>query len=204
MSDPHQRAPSEAAPPVLDRREDAILEASTQALALLLERRSIDLPIRALAAELGLSERTFYRYFPRKELVIRPALLASLEAMARDIRDYPASRPLQEALVVAHDRAYASGHSQWDALIPLLRSDDSLQAVWRQLLVEAEAAMGEAIAARLGIPRDSQKAALIGAVVVAAGRIAVERGSAPGAEAGPGEILPELLGMLGGGGLLEG
>ncbi|MCB9795433.1 MAG: helix-turn-helix transcriptional regulator [Alphaproteobacteria bacterium] len=202
MPDRQQRPAPEPRPP-LDRREDAILSASHRALDLLLERRASDLSVKELAAHLELSERTFYRYFPRKELVIRPALLAALEAVAADIRTYPRARPLQEALIVAHDRAYESGQAHWDALMPLLRADDALMAVWHQLMGEAEQAMSEAIAERLGIPSNSTRAALMGAVLTVAGRLAVERASSPEEPRSPGEILPELLTLLGGG-LFEG
>ncbi|MCB9744297.1 MAG: TetR family transcriptional regulator [Alphaproteobacteria bacterium] len=182
------------APPT--RRERAMLEASRAVIDLFLERRTSDFSVKELAEHAGLSERTFYRYFPRKEQVICPFIFARLEQIIEDIRAYPDDRPLHEALVAAQTRAYVEGRDyNWEALLPVLNETDSLRSVWLGIMSDAEVAMSQVLAERMGLPAGSRRATWAAAVVVTAGRVAIEQAAA--SRQPPEVVYAELLTLLG-------
>jgi AcrR family transcriptional regulator len=179
-------------------RDQAMLEASRAVIGLFLRERTSDFSVKELAAHAGLSERTFYRYFPRKEDAIRPAVDAALARIASDVRAAPRSKPLREALVEAHGQVLAEGSSMnWGDLLPVLNETESLRAVWLQLLTGAEVALAHVVAERLGISPDSQRARLAGAVLATAGRLALEQPFSAERKRDPGEALAECLELLG-------
>lgn len=179
-------------------RDQAMLEASLAVIGLFLRERTSDFSVKELAAHAGLSERTFYRYFPRKEDAIRPAVDAALARIVSDVRAAPRGKPLREALVEAHGQALAEGSAMsWGDLLPVLNKTESLRAVWLQILTDAEVALAHVAAERLGISPDSQRARLAGAVLATAGRLAQEQPFSAGRRRDPGEVLAECLELLG-------
>ncbi len=188
-----------ASPPLArDSREEVLLEASRHIIKLFLDAGTSDFSVKEMAECSGLSERTFYRYFPRKDLVLKPHIAWALEQMISDIRSYPPSRPLQEALVAAHVNAYKEGSDQnWAGLLPMLNEKESLRAMWLQVLTEAEASLAQVIQERLGLPVISLRATLMSAVVVAAGRLALEQSIRTQPKGDPIELFSECLEILG-------
>ncbi len=187
-------------PPLTPRegRDQAMLEASRAVIGLFLRERTSDFSVKELAAHAGLSERTFYRYFPRKEDAIRPAVDASLARIVSDVRAAPRNKPLRDALVEAHGRHLAEGSPMnWENLLPVLNETESLRAVWLQILTDAEVALAQVVAERLGISPDSQRARLAGAVLATAGRLALEQPFSAGRKRDPSEVLAECLELLG-------
>lgn len=179
-------------------RDWAMLEASRAAIALFLRERTSDFTVKELAAHVGLSERTFYRYFPRKEEAIRPAVDAALTRIASDIRAAPPERSLREVLVEALGQSFKEGLSMnWENLIPVLNETEALRAVWLQILTDAEGALSQVAAERLGIAPNSQRARMVGAVLATAGRLAMEQPFSTGKKRDPGEVLAECLELLG-------
>lgn len=179
-------------------RDQAVLEASRAIVALLLRTRSADLPIKELAAHAGLSERTFYRWFPRKEDAIRPYLQAGLLHTVTRLRDAPADVPLRDALVTAHAELLdASQPHGGPVLLAVIDSDERLRAVWLQVLTDAEEAFATVIAERLGIPRSATRARLAGALVVAAGRLALRSDPVVAGVTTAGQAFAACLDLLG-------
>lgn len=179
-------------------RDQAMLEASQAVIALFLRKRTSDFSVKELAAHAGLSERTFYRYFPRKEDAIRPAVDASLASIVSEMRAAPRGKTLREAMVEALGRSLTEENAMnWENLLSVLNETDSLRAAWLQILTNAEIALAHAAAERLGISPDSQRARLLGAVLVTAGRLALEQPSSAGRKRDPGEVLTEYLDLLG-------
>ncbi|OJT16904.1 hypothetical protein BO221_48325 [Archangium sp. Cb G35] len=175
-----------------------MLEASLAVITLFLRERTSDFSVKELAAHAGLSERTFYRYFPRKEDAIRPAVDASLARIVSDMRAVPRGKTLREAMVEALSRSLTEENAMnWENLLSVLNETDSLRAVWLQILTNAEIALAHAAAERLGLSPDSQRARLTGAVLVTAGRLALEQPSSAGRKRDPGEVLAEYLDLLG-------
>lgn len=155
-----------------DERARAVLDASRGVVALLLEPGGAELPIRDLADRVGLSERTFYRYFPRKEDAVRPYLAAGLAHVLAAVR--ADDRPLREALVAAHgailELALAHGGERF---LGVVEGTERLRAVWLQALTDAEAGFAALVGERLGLSEGDLQPRLAAAVVVAAGRIAL-------------------------------
>ncbi|KFA93302.1 TetR/AcrR family transcriptional regulator [Archangium violaceum] len=175
-----------------------MLEASLAVISLFLRERTSDFSVKELAAHAGLSERTFYRYFPRKEDAIRPAVDASLARIVSDMRAVPRGKTLREAMVEALSRSLTEENAlNWENLLSVLNETDSLRAVWLQILTNAELALAHAAAERLGLSADSQRARLTGAILVTAGRLALEQPSSAGRKRDPGEVLAEYLDLLG-------
>lgn len=181
-----------------EARDQAMLEASRAVIGLFLRERTSDFTVKELAAHAGLSERTFYRYFPRKEDAIRPAVDASLARIVADMRAAPRGQPLCEALVEAYSRSLAEGSAMyWENLLPVLNETESLRAVWLQILTDAEVTLAHVAAERLGISPDSQRARLAGAVLATAGRLALEQRFSAGRKRDSSEVLAEYLELLG-------
>ncbi|OJH41713.1 TetR family transcriptional regulator [Cystobacter ferrugineus] len=174
-----------------------MLEASRTVIALFLRKRTSDFTVKELAAHTGLSERTFYRYFPRKEDAIRPAIDASLARIASDMRAAPRDKPLREALVEALGRSLEGNAMSWENLLPVLNETESLRAVWLQVLTDAEVALAQVVAERLGLSPDSQRARLAGAVLATAGRLAMDPPFPAGSKRDASEVLAEYLELLG-------
>lgn len=180
--------------PARDDHAHVALEASRAVVALYLQTGSTDHPIAALAAHTGLSERTFYRVFPRKEDAVRPYIEAGLAHVVAAVREAPPDQPLRDALIDAHG-GLLDASAEGATLLRLLHSDARLRAMWGVVLTDAERAFAEVIALRLGRSPDSLPARLAGAAVVAAGRLALQR---PEAETrSPSQTFAAALDLLG-------
>lgn len=187
--------------PVFPERHDrdaAALDASRAVVGLFLSTRSGDWSVRALAQHAGLSERTFYRYFPRKEDAIRPYVAAGLDQIVGALRAAPPGQPLVEALVAAHapllDLALAHDGR---ALLDVLNQTAPLRAVWLAVLTDAEAAFAAALADRLGLAPDAARVRLAAAVVVAAGRLALQSAGTAADPRAPSQVFADGLALLG-------
>lgn len=184
--------------PAARRREDAIHQASRAIIELYLERDTTDIPVRELAAQVGLAERTFYRYFPRKEDAIRPYVVQGLRRIVDAIRSAPAGVDLNRLVVEAHAEVFRNGSdTRWEAFFPLLLADEGIRAVWLQVVAEAETAFAEVIAARLGIEPRSQRARMGGAVLTLVGRLAMEQPFGDGTKRDPAQVFAECLALVG-------
>ena len=82
-------------------------------------------------------------------------------------------------------------------LFRLLFDDDGLRATWFKVITESEAGWARVIALRLGIDPNSQRAALIGAVVVAAARLSTKSFVDSGTDVDPARIFAANLELLG-------
>lgn len=177
-----------------DPRDQPALDASRRIVALFLRERSTDFPIRDLADHAGLSERTFYRYFPRKEDAVRPYLQAALAHVVAQVRDAPAHVSAFDAVLTAQGAILdaATAHDA-PAMLAVLVETERLRAVWLQVLHDAEAAYAHALAERLGLA-DGLRAHLAGAAVVAAGRLALLHAASSGRRAS--DLLAEALTLV--------
>jgi AcrR family transcriptional regulator len=87
-------------------------------------------PIRELAEAANVSERTFYRFFPRKEDCLRP-LVRDARSIYLAMLEANAHKGWRVATVEAF-RASAGGvfRERTRALMPLVASSPQLEAVW--------------------------------------------------------------------------
>ena len=159
------------APDRLSRQ--AQVDASRATVELFVQRGSVDLPIRDLAANAGISERTFYRYFPRKEDVVRPFFEGGLQRIITNFDSRPKHEPIIASLQAAWSDAWPFKAPEASAtLYQILEENEAFRAVRLQAVVDSEARWAKALAARLGIDPRSRQAVFAGAAVVTAFRIA--------------------------------
>ncbi|ATB36576.1 TetR family transcriptional regulator [Cystobacter fuscus] len=175
-----------------------MLEASRAVIDLFLRERTSDFSVKELAAHAGLSERTFYRYFPRKEDAIRPVVDASLARIVSDMRAAPRDKPLRETMEEALSQSLAQENTlNWENFLSVVNETESFRAVWLQILTDAEVALARVVAERLGLSPDSQRARLAGAVLATAGRLAMEQPFSAGRKRDASKVLAECLELLG-------
>src|ERR1700737_5249460 len=111
-----------------ERKRRAIRgELSEVALRLLTDRQFDALTIDEIAAEAGVSRRTFFRYFTSKEDVV----FAFLDHGARRLCEEVVSRPPEESPVMAVHHAlrqHMATYQSATALVRLVRETPSLRA----------------------------------------------------------------------------
>lgn len=166
--------------PARPGRDQAALDASRAIVGLYLRERSSDFSVRELAAHAKISERSFYRYFPRKEDAIRPYVEAALGQLLAEVRAALHRQSLFDAVLSANaallDTALANGGS---AFLTVVQESEPLRAVWLEILTGAEAAWAELVAEHCGLDPASVHARFAAAAIVAAGRVALEVGAPP-------------------------
>ena len=105
---------------------------------------------------------------------------------------------MRTALVAAWSQSWVATDTERSRrLFRLLFDDDGLRATWFKVITESEAGWADVIALRLGIDPKSQRAALIGAVVVAASRLSTKWFVDSGTEADPARVFAANLELLG-------
>jgi AcrR family transcriptional regulator len=179
-------------------RNQAMTDASRAAVELFIDSGRTDFTVTELARHVRISERSFYRYFPRKEDVVRPFLTGGFERISALVAARPADEPVRTTLVAAWSGSWVSTDTDRSRrLFRLLFDDDGLRATWFKVITESEAGWARVIALRIGIDPNSQRAALIGAVVVAAARLSTKSFVDSGTDVDPARIFAANLELLG-------
>ncbi|MFJ2931729.1 TetR/AcrR family transcriptional regulator [Streptomyces sp. NPDC087219] len=176
------------------RTREALSEA---ALRLVLERGPAGVSVEDVTDAVGVSRRTFSRYFGSKE----EAALDGFRADCARINEALAARPVSETPLTAYRAALRTWLA--DPVIPawhrregvrevlrLAETEAPLRAVLRRVLLEGEAASVRLVAARIGADpeRDLRPAVAVGSG--AATLLAATRAWVIG---GPREALPALV-----------
>ncbi|GIH13549.1 TetR/AcrR family transcriptional regulator [Rugosimonospora africana] len=166
-----------------ERKKIATREAlSSAALRLALERGPENVRVDDIAAEAGVSARTYNNYFSSREEAICVALTADRALrIGAALRAQPADKPLAEAIVDAMVSQYCLGEPDQKTLC-LLFSTPALRNEYFRTTTAMEWPLAQAIAARTGLDatRDLFPRALAGALSGAA-RVAAEHWLAAGA-----------------------
>ncbi|WP_162986921.1 TetR/AcrR family transcriptional regulator [Sphingomonas paeninsulae] len=151
------------------------MSVSQAVLALFVETGTTQFSVKQLAEHAGVSERTFYRYFPRKEDVVRPVLSAG----ASQLSDLLIHRDDSESLTVAISGAFAA--SWWadspiesQTLRRLMKETEVFRAVWLDIIVETENRLAVALATRMAAGTGNARAKLMASIVCAVIRASVE------------------------------
>jgi AcrR family transcriptional regulator len=150
-------------------------EIAESALALFARHGYERVSAEAIAAESGLSLRTFYRYFPGKDAVLSPIVTDGIQELVEKI----AARPPRENLATAIQRAYAEitpqqGQVGVQLLIGLFVNVPALRSRWLDDLRSIEAALIPVIRQRARQPLDDYQAHLTAAAAVTGLRVALE------------------------------
>jgi AcrR family transcriptional regulator len=188
-----------ARPPLNDRRKaQTRLEIAQSALELFVRDGYDAVPAEAIAAEAGVSLRTFYRYFQAKDEVLSPIVTRGTETLAARFAARPPDETLAEAFAAAfREMRPPEERQRAPRLIPLLTEVPVLRARWLADLRTIEGAFAMVVKQRTPTPLSDADAELTGAILATALRIALERAAsedATGVE--PAILLDETLARL--------
>ena len=182
-------------PPMSARRREAVrTEIARAATALFAEKGVAATTGEDIAAAIGISSRTLWRYFPSKEGCVRPLLTSGLEAMAGWLRTWPRGTGLIAYLgdrAASADERLAPGPI--DALVRMTRTEPGIRAVWMEVHREAEEVFAEILAERAGRPVDDLEVRVHAAALNAALRLGAEHRALGGGDAGYAATVREAL-----------
>ena len=163
-------------PPGTSRRELELI-----ALRLFTDRGFDNTTIEQIAAEAGVSKRTFFRYFGSKASVLWNEFDSEVETIRAALADVPAAVPMMDAI----RRAVATANHYGPQDVPELRMRTNLIGCVPALQSSAaihydawERAISDFAATRLGEPADSLYPLTVGRATLAACRAAYDRWSA--------------------------
>ncbi|MEU9040759.1 MULTISPECIES: TetR/AcrR family transcriptional regulator [unclassified Kitasatospora] len=165
-------------PGLRERKKAATREAlSWAALRLAVERGLENVRVEDIAAEAGVSPRTYNNYFSSKAEAIVSRHQDRVRQAAEALRERPAAEPLWEALTQAmllpFGAATEQPDPQWTSAVRLLLREPVLQAeLWRGG-ADTEAGLAAAVAARTGTDPDRDLyPKLVAATALAAVKVA--------------------------------
>jgi AcrR family transcriptional regulator len=142
-------------PPLTEsRKAETRLEIAMAAVRLFTEHGLDGTSVAQIADAVGISTRTLWRYFPRKEDCAGPLLAFGLDRLVAVIRDWPADRPLVEVADSA-DWFTDTSTTRLLLVLDLLRltsTEPALDSVWARCYSDAVAPLADVLADRLGLP----------------------------------------------------
>jgi AcrR family transcriptional regulator len=183
-----------------ERKKAATRQALGIAAMRLAVQRGLDnVLVEDIAAEAGVSTRTFNNYFASKYEAICALAMERGRAIGVALRNRPAAEPLMEAITSAVLDPYAGGErtpdKEWIEGVRLVVRSPALQGEYLRTQYAAQQTLAQAIADRIGadLETDMFPAVMAGAVT-AAMQVALERWlrSDP-----PVALVPLLTGALG-------
>src|SRR3989440_8159914 len=187
-----------ARPAQPERRKAQTRGETAETAPALLARHGYDaVSAEAIAAEAGVSLRTFYRYFSTKDEVLSPIITEATQEFVAAI----AARPAREGLATAVQRAYEGSRPQQGpegvrALIGLLTDVPALYARWLSDLRTIEDALLPVVQRRVRRPMSDEQARITAAAIVTALRIAIETLARRPANDPPIDVLARALKYL--------
>lgn len=156
------------------------VELARAAFRLAIERGPANVRVGDIAAEAGVSPRTFNNYFSSKEAAIIWLVAYRVSLTGAALRTRPPDEPLGVALCEAFAERY-EGASQratdpsWVEGFRLVLSDPALRGEYLRELEATEAVLAEAIADRVNAEAEDVLPHLIAASTIAAERVGLRR-----------------------------
>ncbi|WP_190195333.1 TetR/AcrR family transcriptional regulator [Streptomyces minutiscleroticus] len=114
--------------------------------------------VSAITATVGVTERTFFRYFPTKEDAVLQPIEALGPSIAKELRCRPAAESPLQALRSAFDVAVTSISAEPATITTVMRLNRSEPALRGRHLQKQDLwinALAESLGERLGLPGDS-------------------------------------------------
>ena len=136
--------------------------------------------IEQIAAEAGVSERTFFRYFTTKASVLWAEFDTEVAAIRDALADVPESVPMMDAIrtaVVAANHYRAEDVPDMRMRMALIATEPALSFGAAEHYAHWEQAVSDFAARRLGLAADSLYPLAVGRTVLAACRAAYDRWS---------------------------
>jgi TetR/AcrR family transcriptional regulator, regulator of mycofactocin system len=162
-------------PPSTSRRKLRLI-----ALRLFAERGFDNTTIEQIAAEAGVSERTFFRYFTTKASVLWTEFETEVETIRSSLTSVPDDVPLMDAVrsaVVAANHYHADDVPEMRMRMHLIATVPALSSSAAEHYEAWERAISEFAGRRLGQPAESLYPLAIGRATLAACRAAYDRWS---------------------------
>jgi len=163
--------------------ETSRLRASERSCAFFISRGSTDMRVAEIAAAAGISERTFYRYFPVKAESVSPLFDWTTrrfdQAVVRSDPDLAVSEVLRAAFRASLLDEVAE---RTRALFPLVFGDSEMWSVFLRKVHDGERSLAPVLATRLGLSADAIAARAAAAAVASSTRIALEAMVTAGAD----------------------
>lgn len=161
------------------KKAETRLALSWAAIRLVVERGFDAVRVEDIAAEAGVSIRTFRNYFPTKADAIAFRHRERVLQIAEELRARPADEPLWDAIRGAVEARFALGLDgagagaparQWTAGVRLMTGEPALRGAFQRATVDGLAALAAAVGDRTGTDPDRDLyptlvAAAVGAVV---------------------------------------
>jgi TetR/AcrR family transcriptional regulator, regulator of mycofactocin system len=136
--------------------------------------------IEQIAAEAGVSERTFFRYFTTKASVLWAEFESEVLTIRDALADVPESVPMMDAIrtaVVAANHYRAEDVPEMRMRMALIATEPALSFGAAEHYAHWEQAVSDFAARRLGLPAQSLYPLAVGRTVLAACRAAYDRWS---------------------------
>lgn len=137
------------------KKQETRIALSWAAVRLTVDRGLANVTVEEIAAEVGVSSRTFNNYFSSKAEAIAARHVDRARSIAVELRARPADEPLWEAIASAVLARFALGQDdhgtadqQWLAGIRLMVNEPALQGEMLKAGAAAEAELAAAIAER--------------------------------------------------------
>lgn len=160
------------------KKRETRMALSWAAIRLTVERGLDNVRVEDIAAEVGVSTRTFSNYFTTKAEAIAARHVDRARAIAAELRERPADEPIWDAITHAVLARFALGQDadahpvpdeQWVPGIRLMVAEPALQGEFLRVGAMIEAEFAAAIAERTGtdVAKDLYPRLMAGAVGVA-------------------------------------
>jgi AcrR family transcriptional regulator len=156
--------------------DSARLRAAEACCELYIARGTTDLTVADISLAIGVSQRTFYRYFPIKAESVSPVFDWTTQTFNATVADAPRDEPLRAVLRHGFHRMLGGPVAERTrALFPLVFADREMWSVFLRHVHDGERQITPILAPRLGIPAGSIAARAAAAAVASATRIALEQ-----------------------------
>jgi AcrR family transcriptional regulator len=172
----------DCAPEGLRERKKAATRRSLgiAAMRLAIQRGLDNVLVEEIAAEAGVSARTFNNYFASKHEAICALAMERSQRMGAELRNRPAGEPLMEAITNAVIEPYAAGtqvpDKEWMDGVRLVVRSPALQGEYLKTHHAAQRTLAAAIADRTGTDLEADMfASVLAGAVTAAIQVAQER-----------------------------
>jgi AcrR family transcriptional regulator len=131
-----------------------------------------------IAQAAGVSERTFWRYFPHKESCVEPLLTKMVDAFCTVLHAWPPELELIDHLREAYTPVLdSSSDEDVDAVLSVVRlthHEPALRAAYLMLRERAEDALADVLGPRLDLPADAIEVRVQAAAMSAVLRVATD------------------------------
>ncbi|GAA3647091.1 TetR family transcriptional regulator [Lentzea atacamensis] len=139
-----------------EQRQRQRLDISRHAVRLFAEQGVAATSGEQIAQAAGVSERTFWRYFPHKESCVEPLLTKMVDAFCVVLRAWPPELELIDHLREAYTPVLDSASDEdVEAVLEVVRlthGEPALRAAYLMLRERAEDALADVLAKRLDLP----------------------------------------------------